>query len=143
MLAHPITKPMHSRVSAAIVLTLVGICLAPLAFAGIALNTIHPVALVTDTGRHLIVTGPLACTEGEWAFLRVTVTQRATGAVAEGGTLITCTGDTQQWEVHALIQGTETFQEAPATAVAVARTTSYGDTTDAHQWLVDITLVGE
>jgi hypothetical protein len=62
MLAHPITKPMHSLVSAAIVLTLVGLCIPPLAFAGVRLNTIDQVAIVTDTGRHLIVTGPLACT---------------------------------------------------------------------------------
>ena len=34
MLAHPPTKPMHCLVSAAMVLTLVGVCLVPLAFAG-------------------------------------------------------------------------------------------------------------
>ena len=33
------------------------------------------------------------------------------------------------------------FQEGPATAVAVALTTVRGETTDAHQWLVNITLV--
>ena len=49
MLAHPITKPMHSLVSAAIVLTLVGLCIPPLAFAGVVLNTIDQVAIVTDT----------------------------------------------------------------------------------------------
>lgn len=72
-----------------------------------------------------------------------TVTQRSTGAVAEGHTRITCTGDIQQWEVHASTQGQETFEEEPATAVALGRTTDRGETTDAHQWLVDITLVGE
>jgi hypothetical protein len=71
------------------------------------------------------------------------VTQRETGAVAEGRTRITCTGDTQQWEVHASIRGKESFQEGPATAVAVARTTDRGDTDDAQQWLVNITLVTE
>ena len=77
------------------------------------------------------------------AYLEVTVTQRATGAVAEGRTRITCTGNTQQWQVHASTQGKETFQEGPATAVALGRTSDRGDITDAHQWLVDITLVGE
>jgi hypothetical protein len=73
----------------------------------------------------------------------VTVTQRSTGALAEGRTLITCTGNTQQWEAHASTQGRETFEEGPAIAVAVAHTSERGVTTDANQWLVDITLVGE
>ena len=73
----------------------------------------------------------------------MTVTQRTTGAVAEGRTRFTCTGNTQQWEVHASTRANETFQEGPATAVAIARTSDRGDITDAHQWLVDITLVEE
>jgi hypothetical protein len=143
MSSQPTNKPRNGLVLVAMALALVGVYLAPPAFAGIALNTIDPVALVTDDGRHLIVTGPLACAEGERAFLCVTVTQRTTGAVAEGRTRITCTGDTRPWEIHVSIHGEETFLEGPATAVAVARTILYGDTTDAHQWLVDITLVGE
>ena len=143
MLAQPTKKHMNCLVLAAIVMALVGVGIASMAFAGIALNTIDPVAVVTDNGRHIIVTGPIACTEGQRAYLRVTVTQRVTGAVAEGRTLITCTGDTQQWEVFASTQGNETFQEGPATAVALARTTDRGDTDDAHQWLVEITLIGE
>ena len=93
--------------------------------------------------RFHIVTGPLACTAGERVFVRVTVTQRATGAVAEGRTRLWCTGARQHWTVHAGSQGEETFQEAPAVAVAVARTTADGAITDAHQWLVELTLVGE
>ena len=140
---------MNCLMSAALGLIFVGVFLAPLAFAGVVLNTIDPVVIVADNGHHVIVTGPIACTQGEQAFLRVTVTQRTTGALAEGHTRIICTGDTQQWEVHGSIQRQETFQEAIATAVAVARTTlyeettEYGEATDAHQWLVDITLIGE
>jgi hypothetical protein len=47
-------------------------------------NTIDPVAVGADHGQHILVTGPIACTAGERAQLRVTVTQRATGAIAEG-----------------------------------------------------------
>ena len=131
-------------VSAAIVLTLAGVFVAPLAFARIARNTIDPVATVADDGHHIVVTGPIACTAREKAHLRVTITQRATAALAEGHTRITCTGGSQQWEIHAATQhGHEGFQDGPATAVAVARTTHRGDITDAHQWLVEITLVGE
>jgi hypothetical protein len=129
--------------SVAMGMTFVGGFGAHAAFARITANTIDPVAVVADNGRDVIVTGPLACTAGERAYLRVTVTQRATGAVAEGRTLITCIESTQQWEVHASTQGPETFEEGPATATAVARTTELGETTDAHQWLVDIALVGE
>jgi hypothetical protein len=102
MLAQP-TKP-HVKyfVAAALVLTLVGVLIARTAFARIVGNTIDPDAIVTDNGRHLIVTGPISCTAGERAFLRVTVTQRSTGAVAEGRTRLTCTGEgnPKQWEVH-------------------------------------------
>jgi hypothetical protein len=93
--------------------------------------------------HHLVVTGPIECTARERAHLRVTVTQRDTGALAEGHTRVTCTGESQQWEIHASTHGHEAFREGPAIAVAVARTVHHGDVTDAHQWLVNITLVGE
>jgi hypothetical protein len=98
---------------------------------------------VASGGRHLIVTGPIECTEGERAELRVTVTQRETGAVAEGYAIFKCTVETQQWEVHAVARGKASFEEGPAIAVAVASTASRRESTDAHQWLVDVTLVGE
>jgi len=144
MFAQPTRKHWICLVSAALVLTLAGVCVAPMVFARIAYNTIDSVATVTDNGRHILVTGPIECTESQRAYLRVTVTQRSTGAVAEGRTMITCTGiHTQQWEIHAATQGKETFEEGPATAVGFARTTDRGETTDAHQWLVNITLVRE
>ena len=113
------------------------------AFARVILNTIDSVATVTDNGRLVVATGPLSCTEGERAYLRVTLSQRDTGAVAEGHTFVDCTGEVQQWEVHAFIQGRDTFVEGPATAVAIARTTVRGTSSDAHQWLVNVTLVGD
>jgi len=143
MFIQPTRKRGKYRASAAIAMSLAFVFVASLAFARITANTVDPVANVTDHGRHLIVTGPIGCTEGERAYLRVTVTQRATGAVAEGRTLITCTGGTQAWEVHAAVHGEEAFEEGPATAAAVARTADGGKTTDAHQWLVEITLAGE
>ena len=104
-------------------------------------NTIDPVAALTDNGRGILVTGPISCTESESGELRVVVTQRETGAVAEGRARITCTPTIQQWEVRAQTQGNETFQEGPATAVALVRTMVGGRAVDAHQWLVDITIV--
>lgn len=135
----------HRRhlVSSAIVLMLAGLFVAPWAFARIVMNTIDPIAVVTDHGRLVIATGPITCTRGERAFLRVTVTQRATGAVAEGRSRIVCTGNSQHWEVHAATQGKATFDEGPAVAVAIARTADHREITDAHQWFVNITLVEE
>lgn len=143
MFAQGTRKRMICLASVAAGMTVAGVFAAHAAFARITANTTDPVAIVTDNGRHLIATGPIACTEGERAYLRVTVTQRSTGAVAEGRTLITCTGNSQQWEAHASTQGQETFEEGPATAVAIAHTTARGETTDANQWLVNINLVGE
>ena len=120
-----------------------GVLVAPAAFARITKNTIDPVAIVAGAGRHLIVTGPIRCDQTERTYLRVTVTQRETGAVAEGHAFFTCTVDIQQWEVHAVTHGKANFEEGPATAVGVASTSVRGVTTDAHQWLVDITLVEE
>lgn len=73
----------------------------------------------------------------------MTVTQRSTGAVAEGRTLATCTGDTQQWEAQASTLGPASFEAGPATATALGRTVDHGTTTDAHQWWVDLTLEAE
>ena len=101
MFAYSTTHPVRCLVLAAMVLTLVGVCSAPLAFAGVSLNTIDPRATVTDDDCHLVVTGPIACTENERASLHVTVTQRDTGAVAKGHTRIICAGETQHWEFHA------------------------------------------
>jgi len=143
MLTRQIKRQMKPLAVATLILTLGGVLLARAAFARITANTMDPVAIVTDGGRHVIVTGPISCTGGERLHLRVTVTQRSTGAVAEGRTLDTCIGDTQQWEVHASTQGKATFEEGPATAVALGRTTDSDTTTDAHQWLVNITLHAE
>jgi hypothetical protein len=52
------------------VLTVVCACLAPLAFAKITRNTIDPVAIVSDNGRHIKVTGRLRCL-APLAFARI------------------------------------------------------------------------
>jgi hypothetical protein len=121
----------------------VGLLATPLALARVVRNTIDPVAVVSDNGRQLRVTGPIECTLGERVYVRVTVTQRATGAASEGITRLQCEGEgvTQQWQVDAATQGRERFQPGPAIAVASARTAKRGASTDAHQWLVAVTLV--
>ena len=130
-------------VGAALAVAVVSVVLTGTAFARITVNTVDPLAVVADNGRHLVVTGPIACTAEERAYLEITVTQRATGAVAAGRTRITCSGAVAQWQIHASAQGAERFQEGPVTAVALARTANGAGVADAHQWLVRITLVAE
>ena len=73
----------------------------------------------------------------------MTVTQRSSGAVAEGIIFFTGTGQTNQWEITATAEGRAAFQAGPATVVGLARSSVSGQATDAHQWLVDVTLVSE
>jgi hypothetical protein len=164
-------KQMNRLVPAAMILILAGALAAPMAFAKVRNGTktgsragvtshdlsklrfksattnlasrIDANATLADNGRHVILTGPVSCDDGERASLRVTVTQRSTGAVAEGQIFVTCNGDEQHWKIVAATQGAEDFEQGPAVAVALGRTTTQGKATDAHQWLVEITLVGE
>ena len=112
-------------------------------WAKISINTIDPVGLVADKGRQVTVTGPIAVTVGERTELRVTVTQRSTGTVAEGVIFFTGTGQTNQWEITVVAEGRAAFQAGPATVVGLARSSVNGQATDAHQWLVNVTLLNE
>lgn len=144
MFTESIKKRLKWLVAAAMLIAAAGLCIAPTAFARVVANTIDPQAIMTDNGRHLIVTGPISCDHSQRANLRVTVTQRSTGAVAEGLTFVDCSLTVQQWEVHAFTHGRETFVDGPATATALGRTAiDRGQSDDAHQWLVNITLVSE
>ena len=132
------------RVLAAILLILAAVFVARTALARVVNNTIDPVAVVSDDGRSVHLTGPLACDQNQTADLRVTLTQRTTGAVATGRIIFPCTTTVQQWEVDLRAKGREIFAPGSATAVALARTTiADGESDDAHQWLVEITLVSQ
>jgi hypothetical protein len=135
---------MHSRLITPLTRTLLALGLSLTitrpTLAGIALNTIDPVAHLTERGRELMVTGPIVCTAGERTTLHVTVTQRTTGAVGQGDTRLTCTGALQQWEVRVSHHKRAAFAYGAATAVALARTRVQGAPTDAHQWLVELTV---
>src|SRR5262245_13477425 len=94
-------KKLKPVVSTAIILTLLGVIVAPVANAKLAANTIDPTATVGDNGRRIVLTGPIRTDVVEKIYLRVTVTQRSTGAVAEGIAILSGTGEQQQWEVKA------------------------------------------
>jgi hypothetical protein len=130
-------------VPATLLVILASVFVVRTAFAKITFNTIDPVGIVADKGRKVIVTGPIAVTDGERTELRVTVTQRSTGAVAEGVIVFAGTGQTNQWEVTVRAEGRAAFETGPAAVVGLARSSVQGQATDAHQWLVNITLLGE
>ncbi len=106
----------------AALLIVAGALLAPVASARIIFNTIDSTARISDNGRQITLTGPVTCDGGQRLDLRVTVTQRSTGAVAEGRAEITCEGGQQHWEVRASTQGAKTFVAGPAVATALATT---------------------
>ncbi|HZW11421.1 MAG TPA: hypothetical protein VFF69_16070 [Phycisphaerales bacterium] len=122
------------------VLILAALWLAPEALARLSANTIDTTATISDKGRHLVLTGPLTCDRVQWVDLRVTVTQRETGALAEGCVRFIGTPEQQIWTLEAQTKGRNGFVAGPATAVALATSTLNGQTDDAHQWLVDIVL---
>ena len=134
---------LRALVSTVILLALLGVSVAPVAYAKIAFNTIDPIAAISDNGRRIVLTGPIQTDIVEKIYLRVTVTQRTTGAVADGIAILRGTGELQQWEVKAKARGKASFEPGTATAVAVAVTSDRGQTSDAHQWLVNITLVDQ
>jgi hypothetical protein len=129
-------------VSATLVLALAALLGVQASLARITRNTIDPVATVGLHGRQVTLTGRIeVLPAGGMVFLRVTVTQRSTGAIAEGIAFLAGTGAVQQWRVRAFALTRDRFEEGPPIAVALARSTAAAEGTDAHQWLVDVTLV--
>jgi hypothetical protein len=128
---------------AALLLIVCSVLIAPKVFARISVNTIDTIATIAENGRSIIVTGPVQNDQVEWNDQHVTVTQRTTGAVAEGHLRFRGTITEQQWEVEASVKGDNLFEPGPATAVALCVATRHGEVTDAHQWLVNIELVDE
>jgi hypothetical protein len=117
------------------------LCVVTSSIAGIRLsNTIDPLVLLSEDGRHLVVTGPITCPVDDRVRIRVTITQRTTGAIAEGITHVVCTGEPQEWVAELAAHGKEVFLPGAATAVAFGRTTNPVESPDAHQWLVNVEL---
>ncbi|MFP3939104.1 MAG: hypothetical protein ACOC7L_03515 [Acidobacteriota bacterium] len=118
--------------------------------AGVYLNTFEAVAFLAPDGRAGQVTVKLGCDRGERFRLRVTVSQRATGAVAEGRARGVCTGDRvredfQLVPVPVRAVGDARFDEALSATVAGLAITTVGrrgssERTDLHQWIPDFQL---
>jgi len=121
---------------------LVALCIPQIGLARkLSANTVDAQATLTNDRTRILLTGPISCTQEEWVDLRVTETQRSTGALAEGHIRFLGSTTQQQWELEANARGGADFEEGTATAVALAVTTHKGRATDAHQWLVQIELI--
>jgi hypothetical protein len=97
--------------------------------------------ILSRDGRHLEVSGPIACPAGaRLERLRVTVTQD--GALAEGSTRGVCDGEGQQWRVDIRAAGGG-FLAGPALACGLAVVEDDSGLADTHQWCRDILLEGE
>ncbi len=95
---------------------------------------IDPTATLSADGRHVHASGPLTCPKGESFRLRVSVTQRAGAAYAEGNKTVACTGTPQEWSVSAVRIGSGRFAAGPVEVCALGRSFAGGEVTDAHQW---------
>ena len=88
-------------------------------------------------GGHVQISGHAACVEGAVADLEVTISQRGTGAIAEGATRVACGGDEVPWDVQASTVGRGALSAGPATACGLIRITSERDPPDTVQWCRD------
>jgi len=113
------------------------------ASAGVVLNTIDREAILGAGGR-VAVTGPLRCSGVERARIRVTVSQRTTGAVAEGRWRGLCRRTTKTWTATRFVpHGAAMFKTGTAQVCALAVTRRAERPTDAKQWCRRIKLTSE
>ena len=120
------------------------IALTASASAGVVLNTIDREASL-DAGGHVVeATGPIRCSQVERATIRVTVSQRTSGAVAEGRWRGRCRRSTRTWTATRFVpQGAAIFEAGRAQACALAVTRRAKRGTDAKQWCRTIELTTE
>ena len=111
--------------------------------AKLALNTIDDNVILSSNDRQLLVTGPIACTQGEQVTIDIVVTQRSTGAIAKGSFRDFCVGENtiQNWQVNANTVGSNTFEEGTALTWAVATTRDHNTVTDVRQWAKEVNVI--
>jgi hypothetical protein len=92
------------------------------------------VALDAST-KTMALTGRIACSDCAGFTLGVTVSQRGSGALAQGGVACRCRGPINSWAVTARVRGKAAFAEGRAMACAWLRIRGGSDKVkDAHQW---------
>ena len=95
---------------------------------------------VATGGAAVTVSGPISCPTGDTVRLRATVSQLATGAVAEGFWSKSCTGKIQQWRMTAKVSDGTSFTAGCAHGTGLAIVRRSGKPVTASQWLSALTL---
>jgi hypothetical protein len=96
--------------------------------------------VVVKSGRAVRVSGPMSCRAGGTVRLRATISQRATGAVAEGSWSRPRTGKTQHWHITANATDGADLKAGCAHGAGLAIYRYAGRPVDATQWLNALTL---
>ena len=98
-------------------------------------------ARLSAGGRTVRVEGVVRCTGCSRFTLGATVSQGASGAVAQGGVRCICHGRTERWFATARAREATRFQPGPARiCVWILARGSGGDAIDAAQWCERATL---
>ena len=95
---------------------------------------------LTNGGRGVNVSGPIGCPAGDSVQLRATVSQRSTGAVAQGFWNKVCAGSGQHWHTTASVTDGVTMSAGCVHATGLAIVRHAGKPVDAFQWLRTVTL---
>jgi hypothetical protein len=106
-------------------------------------KTVIDVEARLDTKPKILsLTGRIGCDGCEGYTVGVTVTQRRSGALAQGGVICKCPGSASTWLVRARIRGDGRLVEGPARACAWAISRGEGGRpTDALQWCRTVRVV--
>jgi hypothetical protein len=96
--------------------------------------------VLANRGTKVHLSGPVDCSVGDTVSIRATVSQLATGAVAEGVWSKRCTGTTLHWHITALVNGGVHFSTGSAEGVGLAVIRDHRVPVSAIQWIRVLTL---
>ena len=141
-------KPLRHRLSAATMLSaLVAIAATPASAIAFPAGPVRAPAdfnrypAVIRGGQAIKLSGPVTCPAGDTITLRATISQRTSGAVAEGHWIKHCTATTHRtWRTTATVIDGVGLTAGRAHAVGLAIVRHAGKPVDAFQWQRTITL---
>ncbi len=131
-----------SRIGAIVSLTAFGLIAATTALAvpSPLLRAFDRSGVIASGGNAVKIGGPFGCPAGDNVRLRATVSQGATGAVAEGTWSATCQGHNVHWHATAVVSDGALLQAGCAHGVGLAIVRRNGRPVEASQWLSTLTL---
>jgi hypothetical protein len=91
-------------------------------------------------GREVLARGGGGCTADQLVTVVITVTQSASGAIATGESVHTCTGQLQPWSSVVTAGTVNSFVAGEAEACGNATTHEAGYVTDAFEWCANVGL---